>query len=114
MAAVASRLVLEGVPRVHFYHGGPGCPENIPFPSVMRALMEYLHEGDLMHAAACYAAEHRLMWELWDLAGGNGNPDAFRRFSDPSVRRRMVPVIELARENDEQAAAHIERALRQG
>ena len=58
-----------------------------------------------------YAAEHRLMWDLWDLAGGNGNPDAFRRFSEPAVRRAMIPVIEEARESDRQAAAHIERAL---
>jgi hypothetical protein len=66
------------------------------------------------HAAACYAAEHRLMWELWDLAGGNGNPAAFRKFSDPSVRRKMIPVIEQARDNDERAAGHIERALGRG
>ena len=74
-------------------------------------ILPYRMAEDLMHAAACYAAEHRLMWELWDLAGGNGNPDAFRRFSDPAVRRKMVPVIEQARQNDAQAAEHIERAL---
>lgn len=77
-------------------------------------LLHFRASGDLMHAAACYAAEHRLMWELWDLAGGNGNPEAFRRFAEPSVRRQMVPVIEQARANDEQAAAHIERALKYG
>jgi hypothetical protein len=73
----------------------------------------YRMAEDLMHAAGCYAAEHRLMWELWDLAGGNGNPDAFRKFSDPAVRRRMAPVIEQARQQDERAAEHIERALGQ-
>ena len=77
-------------------------------------ILHYRATEDLMHAAACYAAEHRQMWELWDLAGGNGNPDAFRRFADPDVRRKMVPVIEQARENDERAARHIERALGQG
>ncbi len=41
MTTTPTRLVLEGVPRVSFYEGGPGCPEDIPFPSVMRALMEY-------------------------------------------------------------------------
>jgi hypothetical protein len=46
MATIPDRLVLEGVPRVHFYQGGPACPEDIPFPSVMRALMEYFQEGD--------------------------------------------------------------------
>jgi len=40
-------LVLEGVPRVRFYDGGPRCPEDIPFPSVMRALMEYFKEDEL-------------------------------------------------------------------
>ena len=38
------RCVLEGVPRVHFYEGGPRCPDGISFPSVMRALMEYFEE----------------------------------------------------------------------
>ncbi len=47
MRASPDRLVLERVPRVHFYEGGSGCPEDIPFPSVMRALMEYLGEEDL-------------------------------------------------------------------
>lgn len=69
---------------------------------------------ELMHAAACYAAEHRLMWELWDLAGGIENPDGYVKFSDPAVRRAMIPAIEQARENDERAAGHIERALAQG
>jgi hypothetical protein len=67
--------------------------------------------GDLLHAAACYAAEHDLMWQLWGLAGGNGNPEAFVRFADPAVRREMVPVIHEARQKDAQAAMHIERAL---
>lgn len=66
---------------------------------------------DLLHAAACYAAEHKLMWDLWDLAGGIENPDAFRRFADPAVRRQMVPIIHQAREKDDQAAEHIVQAL---
>lgn len=37
------RLVLEGVPRVSFYSGGgPRCPEDICFPAVMTALVDYL------------------------------------------------------------------------
>lgn len=36
MAAIPKRFVLEGVPRVSFYEGGAACPEDIPFPSVMR------------------------------------------------------------------------------
>jgi hypothetical protein len=77
-------------------------------------ILHYRAAEDLMHAAACYAAEHRLMWELWDLAGGIENPDAFRRFAEPAVRREMVPVIEQARQQDEQGAGHIERALARG
>ena len=34
------------MPRIQYYQGGPGCPEDIPFPSVMRALMEYFNEED--------------------------------------------------------------------
>lgn len=65
----------------------------------------------LLYAAACYAGEHALMWKLWDLAGGNGNPDAYRYFADPAVRRQMAPIIQQARDRDAQAADHIERAL---
>ena len=66
---------------------------------------------DLLHAAACYAAEHDLMWKVWDLAGGNGNPEAWKIFADPAVRRLMVPVIQEARRQDEMAIQHIEHAL---
>ncbi len=66
---------------------------------------------DLLHAAACYAAEHDLMWKLWDLAGGITNPDAYRRFADPAVRAQMVPIIQQAREKDTQAAEYIAQAL---
>ena len=38
------RVVLEGVPRVHFYEGGKRCPEDIILPSVMRAILEFLGE----------------------------------------------------------------------
>jgi hypothetical protein len=68
----------------------------------------------LLHAAACYAGEHALMWNLWDLAGGIGNPDAYRHFADPAVRRQMVPILEQARDRDAQAADHIEVALGRG
>ena len=40
------RVVLEGVPRVHFFDGGPRCPEDLTIPSVVRALMEYFGEED--------------------------------------------------------------------
>jgi hypothetical protein len=74
-------------------------------------VLHYSMTEDLLHAAACYAAEHELMWQLWDLAGGNGNPEAYRYLADPVVRRQMVPVIQQARERDAQATEHITRAL---
>ena len=67
--------------------------------------------ADILHAAACYAAEHDLMWEVWDLAGGNGNPEAYRKLADPAVRRAIAEIVRQAREQDAQAADHIERAL---
>jgi hypothetical protein len=44
-------------------------------------ILPYRMAQDLLYAVACYTAEHRLMWERGDLAGGNGNPDACRGFS---------------------------------
>jgi hypothetical protein len=41
-----ARKVLENVPKVNFYEGDTRCPEDISFPSVMRALMEYFNEED--------------------------------------------------------------------
>lgn len=74
-------------------------------------ILHYSHAEDLMHAAACYAAEHDLMWKVWDLAGGNGNPEAWKIFADPAVRRLMIPVIQEAKNKDFQAIEHIEHAI---
>ncbi len=74
-------------------------------------ILHYSMAEDLLHAAACYAAEHDLMWKVWDLAGGNGNPEAWKKLADPAVRRQMIPVIIEARNKDEQAIDHIEQAL---
>jgi hypothetical protein len=68
-------------------------------------------QADILHAAACYAAQHDLMWELWELAGGIDNDEAHRAMADPNVRKAMVDVIRRARDKDAQAADHIERAL---
>jgi hypothetical protein len=67
---------------------------------------------ELYQAAACYAAEHDLMWQIWDLAGGISNPEAHVKLVEPDVRRQIVPVILQARDKDAQAADHIERALK--
>ncbi|MCJ7736643.1 MAG: hypothetical protein MUQ10_04925 [Anaerolineae bacterium] len=66
--------------------------------------------GDILHAAAYYAAEHDLMWVVWELAGGIGNPDGYRALADPAVRRAMAGIILQARDSDARAADHIERA----
>jgi hypothetical protein len=65
----------------------------------------------ILHAAACYAAEHDLMWQLWELAGGIGNPDAFRTMADPAKRRMMAEIVRQARDKDTQAAERMEQAL---
>ncbi len=39
-----ARLLFAGVPRVQFYRGGPRCPEDVGFPSSLRAALEYLGE----------------------------------------------------------------------
>jgi hypothetical protein len=67
--------------------------------------------AEVLHAAACYAAEHDLMWEVWELAGGIGNPDAYQAMADPGVRRTMAGLVRQAREQDARAAEHIARAL---
>lgn len=74
-------------------------------------IVPYRMTEDLLNAAAGYAAEHELMWRLWELVGGLGNPDAHRRFADPAVRREMVQVIQAARDKSAAAARHIESAL---
>jgi len=66
---------------------------------------------DLYHAAALYAGDHELMWQLWDLAGGNGNPEGWKLFADPAIRRQMVPIIRQTRDNDARAIDHIEQVL---
>ncbi len=66
----------------------------------------------LLAAASCYAREHELMWDIWACAGGNGrDPEKARRFADPAVRRRIVPLIREARARDAEAAGHLARAL---
>ena len=68
-------------------------------------------QADILHAAACYAAEHDLMWEVWELAGGIGNQEAYRAMAVPAVRRAMADVVRQAREQNARAAEHMERAL---
>lgn len=66
---------------------------------------------DLLHAAACYAGEHELMWRIWDLTGGINNQEAYSRLAGHDLRREIARVIRQARDKDAQAAEHIERVL---
>ncbi|MBI2942449.1 MAG: hypothetical protein HYY04_18630 [Chloroflexi bacterium] len=67
---------------------------------------------DLLAAAACYEAEHDLMWRVWGLEGGNGWSDEYaRKLSEPEVRRQSVPIILQVRARDAEAAEHLEHAL---
>jgi len=67
----------------------------------------------LYAAASCCAAEHDLMWKVWNLAGGLGLDEAnVRKLAEPEVRRQIVPIIHQSRDLDAQAADHIEHALR--
>ena len=68
-------------------------------------------QAEVLHAAACYAAEHDLMWEIWELVGGIGNREAHRAMADPNVRKEIAEVIRQARDQDARAAEHVERAL---
>jgi hypothetical protein len=67
----------------------------------------------LFAAAACFTREHDLMWDIWNAVGGIGrSDDRAVRLAEPEVRRRIIPIVEEARDRDIEAAAHIERALR--
>ncbi|MFH1570591.1 MAG: hypothetical protein ABIL09_21555, partial [Gemmatimonadota bacterium] len=69
-------------------------------------------EEDLLAAAACYKAEHDLMWEIWGLVGSNvPGPEQQAAFLEPEVRRNIVPLIHRARDQDVAATQHIEAAL---
>ena len=65
----------------------------------------------LYAAASCFAQEHRLMWDIWNLAGGIGNKDAYLEFAKPGVRRDIAAIILESRTKCAEAAGHIERAL---
>lgn len=67
---------------------------------------------ELLAAAACYEAEHDLMWKTWGLIGGPQRTDeSAQKLCDPDVRRQMVAIIRQARDKDAEAADHLERAL---
>ena len=66
---------------------------------------------ELYAAASCFAEEHRLMWQVWELVGGIGSEQMHIKLSEPQVRRQIAPLILQARESDARAAEHIASAL---
>lgn len=68
---------------------------------------------DLYKAASCYAAEHELMWQIWDLVGGIGHgEDRVKNLAKLDVRKQIIPIIMQARAKDEEAIKYIENALK--
>lgn len=56
----------------------------------------------LRQAAACFQAEHDLMWRVWDAAGGHGNPHAWAQFARPAVREAIRGLIRQSQEQNRQ------------
>jgi hypothetical protein len=125
-----SRVVLEGVPRVGFYQGGPRPPEDDPFPSCLRAYLEYRGDdlgfkqknggGDPWHEVHVYlmgisGAAWRMTWDAreWNMGAGDllaasANPfDGLRRAFEAAgygceivLRRDFAQAHGVAQEQD--------------
>lgn len=50
----------------------------------------------LRQAADCFQAEHDIMWQVWNSAGGNGSPNGWAHFSKPEVRKAIGGLIREA------------------
>ena len=62
-------------------------------------------------AAACFRAEHDMMWKVNSVAGGKWPGGDLPKLGDPTIRKQIAAVLLEARGNDLEAADHIERAL---
>jgi len=70
--------------------------------------------AELEPAAACFDAEHDMMWEINGLLHTDDREEtALRNLADPKVRSRIANILEKALARDTEAAGHIERALAQ-
>lgn len=68
--------------------------------------------GELQAAIKCYEDEHDFMWKIWGFTGGPARTDeGAKKLADPDVRKQMRVIIGRARDLDEKAAGHIEKAL---
>ena len=93
-----TRVILEGVPRVNFYEGGKRCPEDFPFPSSLRACLEYMGEGfgcdhvtvsqQPLQLCCTYAyimsACGYAFWLAWKSGWHMDNNDILRMSNDPA------------------------------
>jgi len=67
----------------------------------------------LGQAAMCYDAETNLMMQVAELQGGWDPHDEkiAKKLAESAVRRQIAALIVQARDKDEEAAVHIDRAL---
>lgn len=70
------RFVLEGVRRVHFFEGGPRCPEDVCYPSCVAACLEYIGEDLGCREISAHGEPWRLDWGYTFVMGVSGS--AFR------------------------------------
>jgi hypothetical protein len=75
-SAVPARVVLDGARRVNHQDGVKRCPEDIPFPSVMRACLDFLGEDAGAAPIQAHGAEWRLDHTYTFFMGVTG--EAFR------------------------------------
>lgn len=67
--------------------------------------------SELDKAAQQYDNIHTLMWDAWNVLGGNGNPDAYIKFADRENREKLAIIIDKAKECDIRAIGHIDATL---
>ncbi len=70
-------------------------------------------DSDLLEAAKCFEEEWKCMAEWWKIVGKIWDDEKAQitALANPEIRRKFVPIILKARENDETGANYIEKAL---
>lgn len=97
-------------------HSGAGghlaearCWADLFFNQAAEALPDGARE---FHAAGrCFLVIHDLVWRLWQTMGHTGPEPDEEWFACPEVRAALRRVVEVFREQDALAAAHLERGL---
>jgi len=70
-------------------------------------------KDDLSKAAECFNQEHTLMWKMWDLVGGPGmSMKKAKLFADHKIRKKTAQILLKARDNNQQGADHLDKALK--